>query len=800
MTSLSSNITMPPVLEHGPACTCGRTASVTGYGNINADVMFIGISPAREEMKHGRPLVGPSGQLLDAVLEAVHVNRDDVYCTNLCCYWNNEPTTDDIAACSSRLINEIRLVKPKLIIGLGTIVSQTLIQRKIKSSRGYVLHYSQDQDRYSPHEHLRMCTYHPSAFLQGEYNVIYDLVRDLGNINNVLGWPTDGSRGVVNWQLIDSTAAAQAMMDNFDTGDLVTIDIETTSTDGEAKDIYTDTILCIALSDSHSTYAIPYRYTKGLQFRQDLHYGFHGGIFDIVGIRREFGQTLTISEDGLLSDYACDERAGKEYQTRIHGLGPQAGEQCGAEFYKEKLDRKRLAQYPLVDVLDYCAHDTDYTRQIILNNHARLCAEQTDSLYYDLLLPAANTFADISYTGCRVDIDLMHELQKQWYPTFLKQELRLQRMAHEAGWPTSDDINVSSPKQLSKLLYDMLGMPQRGIMDRSTDRDHLLDMDHPFVDLLLEHRTLERMINNYMIGFEDDIKVDDCVHPIPILHGTSTGRLSYQDPPIQTIPKPHRVGKDLGSFRRMFVPHNSKTHCLVDADYSQLEIWVAYALSGDQQIYDDLMSGDYHGRVTTAVYGLTPKTKNDPESEYLEWNERRTQAKRITFQRFYQGGAATLANRHTGIGCTIQEAQFYIETFNDRYHGYNQWCHDMIELVKEIGYLITCFGRKRRFPVIRDHGQIRQALNFPIQSTASDVCLTSLIELHWRLKEWDSRVVWTVHDSILFEVSRKYYHEVIALIREVMTKPRHPSLPALQVEITAGDNYYDQIPCEEYAA
>jgi uracil-DNA glycosylase family 4 len=783
-------------LDYGPSCCANRPKGIRGFGNTEADIMLIGIAPGNQEVRAGRPFVGASGNLLDAVLEAVHVKREDLYLTNLCCWLNNEPSKDEVMQCAPRLIEEIATVKPKLIVGLGSVVSQVLLGRKVTKGRGYVVRYQSGSDVFAPHDHFRLMTYHPSAFLQGTYNYIYDIVNDLGKINDIITKPVDGSWGRVSYNTVGSTRQAQEVMDSFKVGSIVTCDIETTSDDGEAKDIFTDDILCICFTGSTGTYAIPVEFLGELIWRSDVKWGFHVGIFDVVGIRKIFNQQIRIGHDSLLSSYAIDERAGKEYQTAIHGLGPLAGGYQGGEFYKEKLDRKRLAQYPMPVVLDYCSHDAQYTYNEIQRHAPLMIEEGTQELYDNILLPAANVFADISYDGCKIDQELKHSLQLAWLPQWFKLQRRMTKMANEAGF--EGEINVNSNQQMAKLLYDLLSLPQRSRSDRSVDRDHIDELDHPFIETLLEFRTLDKMIGTYLIGFDNDIKPDGCVHPVPLLHGTSTGRLSYQGPPIQTIPKPFRVGKDLGAFRRMFVPHDAKTHCFVEVDYEQLEIWIAQSLSGDKQMLADLQSGDYHGRVTTTVYGLEPKTKADPEEEYLVWNERRTQAKRITFQRLYQGGASTLANKHTGIGCSLREAQAYIQLFNERYPEYNQWCHDTVLEVSDGGFLKTCFGRKRRFPVIRDHSQIRQALNFPIQSIASDVCLTSLIELHWILKEWNSRVVWTVHDAILFEVAREHFDKVVAIIKEVMTKPRHPSLPELKIDITAGNNYYDQVKLKDY--
>lgn len=785
------------LLDSGPVC-CSK--GIKGFGNINADVLLCGVAPGRDEAKRGRPFIGASGNLLNAVLDSVGVQRDDLYCTNACCWVNNEPTKEELMPCLPRLIEEIATIKPKLIVGLGGTVSTLFMDRKITAARGYVCHYAQGADVFAPVPHFRLMTFHPSAFLHGKYKYIYDIQRDLAKIPDVLTWPLDGSKGkVFNWHTAASAAEAQRWLDSLPAGALVTIDIETTSEDGEAKDIFQDTILCLGFTSGNDSLVVNARDITHLSWRSDLRFGFHGGIFDAVGIRLHLGFQIKIAEDSLYQSYVIDERAGKEFQVRIHGLGPLSGEYCGTEFYKESLDRKRLAAYPEEVVHKYNATDVHNTFDLINLQSPKVEEEGVEQLYYNILIPAANAFADITYRGCAINHEHNLALKKDWLPRWMRLHKKINTMAHEVGFPMEKTFNCNSWQQKAQVIYDLLGLPVRRKGDRSTDKDHLQDFDHPFVNAVLEYQTLDKMMSTYLLGFDKQIKKDGLIHPEPILHGTVTGRLSYRDPPIQTIPKPFRVGADLGSFRRMFVPHNPITHCFVEVDYEQLEIWIAQYLSQDKQMLIDLESGDYHGRVTTTVYGLSPKVKGiDSEEDYLIWNERRTQAKRITFQRLYQGGASTLANRHTGIGCTLQEATDYIRAFNDRYPGYNKWCNDTVRSIQELGFYQTPFGRKRRFPILDNHREIRQALNFPIQSIASDVCLTSLIELHAKLAEWDSYVIWTVHDSILFEVSRKFFTEVTTIIKEVMTKPRHETLPSLKVDITAGENYYDQIKLKDF--
>lgn len=761
---------------YGPTC-CAK--GIRGYGNPNADVMLIGIAPGQEEMRKGRPLVGVTGEFFDAVLKAYHINRDALYCTNLVCTQHDKPTAQEIAQCSMRLMSEITTIKPKLIITMGEIPCATLLGYKLSKARGGVYHWKSPTSQWHT---WMMPTYHPAAVLRGQVNLIYDIVRDLKKIGDILEWPTDGSHERVDWSICATQEDAQAALDSFDHGELVTIDIETDSKK-DVNEPFTSNLVCIGISNGDRTYVIPARFCAQLEWPSDLRYGYHYAIFDQPELRRMLNINLPIDEDSLMGSYSLDERGGAEYQVSIHGLKPNLREYCGFGFYDADIDRKHLEKYPFAQVAEYNAKDVAGTNRLIKHQKPRMEQDGVYGLYHDILMPGLNAFADIYHYGVAVDRPTIKSLYEEWGPRYIMEERVLQQRAEQMGFP--GQINLNSPQQLAKFLYDILGHPTRSSGDRSVDKDHLQDIDDPYVADLQQHRMLGKMLQVYLLGIEDDIKYDNLLHPIPFLHGTSSGRLSYHDPPIQTLPKDYRVG-ELAKFRRMFVPHDVDTHFFLEADYSQLEIWIAAALSGDDVMLADLNSGDFHGRVAMQVFNITPDTVS---KEF--WGNRRTQAKKVTFLIFYGGEASTLANRQTGIGCTREEAQAVIDSYRSKYLKYGAWCEDIKEQALNNGYLTTCFGRKRRFPLIMDQGPLRQAINFPIQSIASDCCLTSLIELHHLLKRYNSRVIWTVHDSILFEIARECKDEAIELIHKVMTRPRHPSLPALKVEMTMGNNLFD---------
>jgi DNA polymerase-1 len=272
-----------------------------------------------------------------------------------------------------------------------------------------------------------------------------------------------------------------------------------------------------------------------------------------------------------------------------------------------------------------------------------------------------------------------------------------------------------------------------------------------------------------------------------MLHSTVTGRLSYHEPPLQTIPKQYTLGDDYGRLRSIFAA-SDKDHVIVEADYGRIEIWCAYFESGDPQLLSDLQSGDYHARSASIILRkpLSEVTKQD-----------RFTSKFVTFGIMYGRGAASLAAGE--LKCTMAEAEGYLANWLERYPIYREWRENTRRRAVSVGELVARTGRKRRFGMIRGqeaHKALNQALNFPLQSLASDITLTSLTELHYLLKPYDSHICFTVHDSIIFEVSKQHYDKVLQMIRDVMTRPRFPDIMGVDIDIAVGPNWGEVVEIE----
>lgn len=788
--------------RHGPMC---HEHGIRGYGNPSHGVVIVGIAPGRDEITRTmRPFTGPSGKLLDALLHGVGWPRENVYTTNAICWCNNSPTQEQIEECGPRFKHELRDMQPRLIITAGAVAYEAVTGHKRPAgSRGAVLW----NDYWKAYV---LDTHHPSYALQAQsMDAVQDILRDLSKIERVLSWPRDGSVADITYSKIDSLTDAQYVLSHLPTDRPVTLDIETSNPDDEDIDAYSDQLLSIAIAynndDGETCYVFPGTifpvcvrdgtHARGacrtpcglprqvLEWPSNVQWTFQAGQYDVHGIYVYFGVRLPLREDTMLMSVCTDERPG------YHGLKANAREWLGAGWYHEKVKPFYKGKMHLLasdDLYMYNAKDAVYTLRLMDVFHPMMKGDDTERTYKNVLVPAINTFIDMQIRGIKVDREaLEHLAYENWYPHYLEQEELIRKQAHMLGWP-DENINLHSNPQLAKLFYKILALPVTKLTKGgapSVDKETLDQLDHPFAAQLRELRMLVKMID-YVRAVFKHMKYDGLLHPSAFVSTTRTGRTSYTDPAMQTIPKDYTVGADYARLREVIVPHNQETHELIEADYNQIEVWLAWAFSQDPTLLEHLQTGDVHSATAEGAFN----TKRELWSD-LEWAEKRQNAKKIRFGIQYGEGAKKLASPPPiGIGCSVAEAATFISSYKRTYPVYDKWMRDIQRQALTEHYLRAPDGGVMRFPVVMQHKQLRQAINFPIQRTASMYNLTSMIELAPLLREFNSYLLLNIHDCLVVESDRRCRHEVVALMKRVMEKPRFEGFPSVKVDVKVGDN------------
>lgn len=755
------------MIHTGPEC-CPN--GVRGYGNVDNGVCIIGIAAGRDEYTTSkRPFTGPAGKLLNSILRAVDWPRDDVYTTNICCGWNDKPDAEEIEVCWPRFVREINEIKPKLVITLGDIVCQAVLGKQLKDIRGMPI--------INKYGWQVLPTYHPAAIFHNpeQERIPNLLVRDLQKIplliNRVEHPPID-------YIVARSHEEAQTLLN--DLKGLVSLDIETTNKPEENDDIWTDRLICVGLYDGSIPFIIPAEIASDLDWPSSVSYlGHNACLFDRLGLRRYLGVDIVFDEDTQYQSYTVNEQSG------IHRLETLAAEYTGAGQYKDETrEYYRKHKTPPRD-LNYkrCAYDTVFTHELHYVLFDQQIKDNVRDVYEKLMIPGAKMAAEIQWHGIAVNTKAMGALLLDWLPRQKHMRERLQELAIDSGF--IGPYNPASGPQTAKILFDLMKhkpVKRTAGGDRwSVDREVLDTFDIEFVDLILDDRELTTALTRYVYGVWDDVKDDGRLHPVPGLHTTRTGRWSFKNPPMHQIPQDKVKGHPIGLVRKLFVPSDDD-HVLLEADYQQIEIWIGAALSECPAMFEDLKN-NYHSVIASSVLGAKP-TDSD-------WLDKRINAKKVTFGKMYREGVDKLSKKRVGIGCTKAEATAFSARWDNHNKEFIVWQHKIDEEVKTKGELVTHFGRKRRFPIIMHHRQLRQAVNFPIQSTASDYTLSSALKLHQLLHQYDSHILLLVHDSILMEVSRRYLQQVMDLVREVMETRWVDWIPSIKVDMKVGSDWFE---------
>lgn len=782
----------------GPSC---HPRGCRGYGDSTKGVLLVGIAPGQTEVERQRPFMGPSGKLLDQILATSGWPRSDSYATNLICWWNNSPTPEEISRCGERFVQEVNSCEPLLIVSLGQIVTSRLtgIDPKTKNVRGSVL-WSEEFQAYI------LTTNHPAAVLRAQsMSFAQNILRDLDKIPDILTWPRDGSKANFEFQTITDPMAAHQMMAMLPRAGLtergtrlVTVDIETNSktTDETEVDVFTEELLRIGFRWTDPSTGVEHVYTMrpsawsdGLQFPADVRWQFQFGVYDTMGLWRHLGQRLPIVEDLGLKSYSVDERPGN------HGLKTLAREYQGAGWYDAALeyDKKRgtMNRLPAEVVDRYNAADVVYTGRTDPILSTKMVADNTDRLYYDLLIPAYNVYRDAQFRGINIDHRRLVELGwEQWMPRWVEMEDEMQTEAARLGF--QGILNLNSPMQVAKLFFETIGLESKKRTPAgrpSVDKFVMDSIDHPFAARIREFRAIDGIMD-FVFAIQNNMKLDGRIHPSGQLHTSRTGRRTYKNPAVQTIPESFTVGAEFAQIQEVFIPHNRTTHGMLKADYEQIEVWVGQALSRDPVLLAHLLSGDVHSATAETALSVSrhdygyPNHRKNPAWEYL-----RQTAKKIRFGLQYGEGADKLSTPPPiGIGCTPREAQAFIDRYWAGYADYARWTTTIQQRALKEGELVTATGRKMRFPLVLDPKGLRQAMNFPIQSTASDYVLVSAIELAERLQEYNSFFLIDVHDALWIEYDLRFEREVVALVFEVMERPKFPGFPGIPIEAKIGVN------------
>lgn len=722
-------------------CSLREGIKVPGDGPETAQLVVIGEAPGAQELRVGRPFVGPAGKLLDTVLKQAGINRADVFIDNSVQCMVLPPRTPkamEVRCCRERLLESVRARNPHVVVALGKVAMNALlgINKPIGEERGAV--------RYVEHLGANVVvTYHPAAILRTP-KLHRDLLNDMIKAKSLAASPAIGVRSPISitYDVIDDADALGSFLTRTDRVPDVALDVE------NARD---GSLLCLGLSvEPESAVVVTDNALAGA--RSKLGSWLHNKRcigqnikHDIKILWRNNVIGATTGGDTMLQAYVMDMAVGG------HGLKQLVREHLDYyEDYSAPLEPYKNVGFencPRDVLYKYNAQDAALTLLLERNLDTKLSSDDKRVLT-NLLYPASDALADMEYYGIKVDVPYLKKLDEQ-----LAEELStLTNQLYEVA---GTEFNPNSVPQLLDVMYKRLGLPIPARV--STDKNALELLakvcDHPFPGLLLKYRARKKFHSTTVLGLLNSIDQQHRAHTTFNLHTTATGRLSSSSPlNLQNI------GRD-PEARNIFIPTPGST--LIEVDLEQAEVRGWCWLSRDEVLRKAIMSGaDLHTSTACLMFGLKPEEVT---------KEQRTGAKRLTFGTIYLMSPQTLASE---LDVSVQEAMELQRKFFSAYNRGYMWIREIQQQCMQDKIYKTHFGRTLRFVVTPATASdaMRQMVNYPIQNLASDITLSALIRVHNRIRRGDfgdTRLLLTVHDSLLLETSENAQQIALAVKKEV---------------------------------
>lgn len=789
-----------------------RDRVINGFGNLDAKIMIVADSPSFDENDSGRGFSGTVGKELDRLLGKLGLHRSQVYLTyiNRCfgkLHGNRSrpPTYQETLACMPYIEQEIALIKPTVIIPLGNGALAPFLGKKKATISDY-----RGKEVWSEKYNCKIIpTYSPSMILRNpnlEQTVIQDLRRAYESSKYVE--LTKYEEG--NYITINSIEQFDSFFERIMQQEVVAWDIETSGFDWQ-----NDKLLCVSFSWKKGTAVIlPITKWTGIEkerveikskkvtrkgvssFKQveelvrytedsyhdwwgenqqyvmdklrtilesDISWVLQNGKFDYKFFIQMGWKVKPAKHDPMLMHYLLHETAKGQ-----HGLKEMALHYTNKGDYDKELedwfcangmkedDSRNYARVPTELLFKYAGADSDVTLQLKEIFLPLLEQEGMLDIYHKLIMPLSYTLTIAEFEGFRIDRNALEKTRIDMEAEILILETELKKL--------TGDINLDSPKQLCKLLFEDLKLPIVKTTDKgapSTDEEAMtmLKDKHEIPMKIVEYRGLAKLLSTYVLGILERLDASSRLHTKFNIPGTDTGRLSSSDPNLQNIP-----GGDK-RIKKAFVVEPG--NILVEADEGQNEFRWWGILSNDPQLVKDLNDGvDIHRFMAALTNGIPIDQVTDKQ---------RQAAKSIVFGLMFSMGIDKLSKDNN---VTTQYAENVKNTFFARYPMAKKWRYDIVKEGKRNGFVRSRFGRVRHLTGINSPDNKvsypfeQAAINAPIQGAASDYVSNSANRIIIRFKEegLHGKLRNLVHDAIYMEIPRSELERSMKIMDEEMTR------------------------------
>lgn len=451
---------------------------------------------------------------------------------------------------------------------------------------------------------------------------------------------------------------------------------------------------------------------------------------------------------------------------------------------KKGKNQGNMADIDPSEVVDYACEDADVTLKLYEVFKEEVKQAHIQSLFEKVEIPLLRVLADMEIEGVRLEAETLRDLS-----VGLNNDLEVleARVFAQAG----EEFNLDSPKQLGPILFEKLGVGGSKVKKTktgqySTGEEELSKYgdDHPIIANILDYRQLKKLKSTYVDTLPELINAKTGrIHTNFSQTVASTGRLSSNNPNLQNIPIRTERGRQV---RKAFVPRDAH-HLLLAADYSQVELRVIAALSGDEGLIAAFKAGhDIHASTASKVFGVALDQVD---------RDMRSKAKAVNFGIIYGQGAFGLAQN---LNIRRSEAKEIIDNYYEQFGGLKAYQNKNIEFARQHGYVETILKRRRYLKDINSANAVvrgfaeRNAINAPVQGSAADIIKLAMIEIDEELttKKFKTRMILQVHDELVFDAHLDELDEVKQLVVDKMQNAYPLEVP-LKVDLDIGKNWLE---------
>ena len=453
---------------------------------------------------------------------------------------------------------------------------------------------------------------------------------------------------------------------------------------------------------------------------------------------------------------------------------------------KGRTPQGSMRDVELEKIKEYAAEDADITLQLKQVFLPQLKEKEVEKVFYDVENPLVKVLTDMEYEGVKIDEEFLKDYSKELEKEAKKSEESVYKQAGVR-------FNLASPKQLGEVLFDKLKLDPSAKKTKTgqyqTGEDVLLKLaarGEKIADDILSFREMTKLKSTYVDSLPT--LINEKTGRVHTTYGQAvavTGRLASNNPNLQNIPVRTDRGKEI---RKAFIPRDNK-HILLSADYSQIELRIVAAISGDKNMCKAFIDAtDIHTATAARVYNVAEKGVT---------KEMRYKAKSVNFGIIYGQGPVGLADN---LGISRSEAKEIIDNYKKQFPGIQKYMDDTINFAREHGYVQTIMGRKRWLRDINSSNFTvrgfaeRNAINSPIQGTAADMIKLAMIKVHAAMKKegFRSRMIMQVHDELVFDATKEEAKDLKPLIVDCMQKAMLlPNKVPVIAECGEGKNWLD---------